>query len=102
MALLVAFGIKMPIFPLHSWMVRVHVQAPPAIVMIHAGLLLKIGAYGLIRFSIGMFPEQFQEMAMFLAVLGVINLLYGAFLALCKVILKWYWLMHRFHIWGLC
>jgi len=80
-ALLIAFGVKLPIFPLHSWMVRVHVQAPPSIVMIHSGILLKIGAYGLIRFGMGIFPEQFKELAVLLAVLGVINLLYGAFLA---------------------
>ena len=87
-ALLIAFGIKLPIFPLHTWMVRVHVQAPPSIVMIHSGLLLKIGAYGLIRFGIGIFPDQFQEIALLLAVLGVINLLYGAFLALIQTDFK--------------
>lgn len=80
-ALLVAFGVKLPIFPLHSWMLRVHVQAPPSIVMIHSGILLKIGAFGLIRFGMGIFPEQFQKLAVWLAVLGIINLLYGAFLA---------------------
>ena len=83
-ALLVAFGFKMPIVPLHSWMVRVHVQAPPAVVMIHAGILLKIGAYGLIRFNIGLFPDQAENFSVLLAVLGVINLLYGAFLALVQ------------------
>ena len=87
-ALLIAFGIKLPIFPLHTWMVRVHVQAPPSIVMIHSGLLLKIGAYGLIRFGIGIFPDQFQEIAILLAILGVINLLYGAFLALIQTDFK--------------
>lgn len=80
-ALLVALGVKLPIFPLHSWMLRVHVQAPPSIVMLHSGILLKIGAYGLIRFGMGIFPEQFKTFAFALAVLGVINLLYGAFLA---------------------
>jgi NADH-quinone oxidoreductase subunit M len=60
-ALLAAFGIKLPIFPLHTWMLRVHVQAPPSIVMLHAGVLLKIGAYGLIRFGMGIFPEQFKH-----------------------------------------
>ncbi|WP_163182640.1 MULTISPECIES: NADH-quinone oxidoreductase subunit M [Neobacillus] len=80
-ALLIAFGVKLPIFPLHSWMLRVHVQAPPAVVMIHSGILLKIGAYGLIRFGMGIFPEQFETLAVLLAILGVINLLYGAFLA---------------------
>ena len=83
-ALLVAFGFKMPIVPLHSWMVRVHVQAPPAVVMIHAGILLKIGAYGLIRFNIGLFPDQAENFSVLLAVLGVINLLYGSLLALVQ------------------
>lgn len=80
-ALLIAFGVKLPIFPLHTWMLRVHVQAPPSIVMLHSGILLKIGAYGLIRFGMGIFPEQFASLAVLIAVLGVINLLYGAFLA---------------------
>jgi NADH-quinone oxidoreductase subunit M len=52
--------------------------------MVHAGVLLKIGAYGLIRFGMGIFPEQFQTIAGLVAVLGVINLLYGAFLALIQ------------------
>jgi NADH-quinone oxidoreductase subunit M len=79
--LLIAFGVKLPIFPLHSWMLKVHVQAPPSIVMIHSGILLKIGAFGLIRFGMGIFPEQFQTIAPILAILGIVNLLYGAFLA---------------------
>jgi NADH-quinone oxidoreductase subunit M len=80
-SLLIAFGVKLPIFPLHSWMLRVHVQAPPSVVMIHSGILLKIGAYGLIRFGMGIFPSQFEKLATLIAILGVINLLYGAFLA---------------------
>lgn len=87
-ALLIAFGVKLPIFPLHSWMLKVHVQAPPAIVMIHSGILLKIGAYGLIRFGMGIFPEQFASLATLLAILGVINLLYGAFLAFVQTDFK--------------
>ncbi|WP_404330441.1 NADH-quinone oxidoreductase subunit M [Mesobacillus maritimus] len=87
-ALLIAFGVKLPIFPLHSWMLRVHVEAPPSIVMLHSGILLKIGAYGLIRFGMGIFPEQFQELAVLIAVLGVVNLLYGAFLAFIQTDFK--------------
>lgn len=83
-----ALGVKLPVFPLHSWMLRVHVQAPPAIVMIHSGILLKIGAYGLIRFGIGIFPEQFQTFSLAIAILGVINLLYGAYIALIQTDLK--------------
>lgn len=80
-ALIVAFGVKLPIWPLHSWMLKVHVEAPPSIVMIHSGLLLKIGAFGLIRIAMGIFPNEFKEIAGILAVLGVVNLLYGALMA---------------------
>lgn len=86
--IILAFGIKLPIFPFHSWMLRVHVQAPPALVMLHAGVLLKIGAYGLIRFGVGLFPEEFKEISFLIALLGVINLLYGAWLALRQTDLK--------------
>ena len=81
-ALLVAFGVILPIVPLHRWMLRVHVQAPPSVVMLHAGVLLKIGAFGLVRIALGLFPGQFQQFSTWLIVLGVVNLLYGAFLAL--------------------
>lgn len=87
-ALLFAFGVKLPIFPLHSWMLKVHVQAPPPIVMIHSGILLKLGAYGLIRLGMGMFPEQVKALALFMAILGVINILYGASLAFVQKDLK--------------
>lgn len=81
LALVIAFGVKLPIFPLHTWMLRVHVQAPTPLVMLHAGVLLKIGAYGIIRFGMGIFPDQFKEITYYLMIVGVINLLYGAFLA---------------------
>lgn len=83
-ALFIALGIKLPIFPLHRWMVNVHVQAPPAVVMLHAGVLLKIGAYGMIRFGLGLFPAEFNYLAPLIAILGVINLLYGALIALVQ------------------
>lgn len=82
--LLIAFAIKLPLFPFHRWMVNVHTQANPAVVIIHAGILLKIGTYGLIRFAMGVFPEQFHKMAFTLAIFGVINLLYGAYIALIQ------------------
>lgn len=87
-AFIIAFGVKLPIYPLHSWMLRVHVQAPPAIVMIHSGILLKIGAYGLIQFGLGFFPEQVKSIAFLIAILGVINLLYGALVAFVQKDLK--------------
>lgn len=80
-ALLVAFGVKLPIFPLHSWMLRVHKEAPVPTVMIHSGILLKIGAYGLIRFCMGIFPHEFADFAYGIAIFGLINLLYGALVA---------------------
>jgi len=79
--LLVAFGIKVPIFPFHTWMLKVHTEAPPAVVMIHSGILLKMGVYGLIRFAVFLFPSQADSWSTVLAVLGVINILYGAILA---------------------
>lgn len=83
-ALIAAFGVKLPIFPLHTWMLRVHVQAPPPIVMLHSGILLKIGAFGLIKFGLGLFPNEFSKLSTILIVLGLVNLLYGAFLALIQ------------------
>ena len=88
LALLIAFAIKLPVFPFHTWMVRVHAEAPPSIVMIHAGILLKIGAYGIIRFGMGIFPDQYQSLAYTLVLFGVISLLYGAFLALVQTDFK--------------
>ena len=76
-AIMIAFAIKLPVFPLHRWMVNVHIEAHPAVVMLHAGVLLKIGAYGIIRFGKGLFPEYFHDVATLIAILGVINLLYG-------------------------
>ncbi|HET7627027.1 MAG TPA: NADH-quinone oxidoreductase subunit M [Bacillales bacterium] len=80
-AIIAAFAVKLPIFPLHSWMLRVHAEAPVPTVMIHSGILLKIGAYGLIRFALGLFPHEFAELSVALAVFGLINLLYGALIA---------------------
>lgn len=79
--MLVAFGIKLPIFPFHTWMLKVHTEAPPSIVMIHSGILLKMGGYGLIRYGVLLFPEQVRDWAWVLAALGLINILYGAVLA---------------------
>lgn len=79
--LMAAFGIKLPVLPFHTWMLRVHAEAPPSVVMIHSGVLLKMGGYGLIRFGIGLFPEQADKAAFVLAILGAVNILYGALLA---------------------
>lgn len=82
--LIIAFGIKLPMFPFHTWMLKVHAEAAPSVVMIHSGILLKIGAYGLIRFGMQFFPEQTADYAWLIALLGVINILYGAILAIVQ------------------
>ncbi|QGQ93488.1 NADH-quinone oxidoreductase subunit M [Paenibacillus psychroresistens] len=79
--LFVAFAIKLPIFPFHTWMLKVHSEAPPSIVMIHSGILLKMGAYGLIRFGVLLFPGEAKEWAYVIGLLGLINIIYGAILA---------------------
>ncbi len=83
-ALLVAFGIKLPLFPFHSWILKVHYQAPPPMSMILSGVLLKIGAYGLFRIEYSFFPGITKEFANLLLILGLINLLYGAILAFAQ------------------
>jgi len=79
--LLIAFGIKLPFFPFHTWMLKVHAEAPPSVVMIHSGVLLKMGVYGLVRFVALLFPAQIHDWAPVVATLGVVNILYGAVLA---------------------
>lgn len=80
--LMISLAVKLPVFPLHSWLVDVHKEAPIPVVMIHAGILLKIGAYGMIKFGLGLFPEQFKQLAFVLIILGVVNFIYGAYIAL--------------------
>jgi NADH-quinone oxidoreductase subunit M len=86
--LFIAFAIKLPIFPFHSWMLRTHVEAPTPVVMVHSGILLKMGAYGLMRFGVGMFPDYMKEMTWILIALGLINIIYGAILAFVQKELK--------------
>lgn len=83
-AFLLAFAVKIPIFPFHSWMLKVHVEAHPAIVMIHSGILLKMGAYGLLRFGVEWFPQLMESTAWLFVILGLVNLFYGAVLALVQ------------------
>ncbi|MGL4821194.1 MAG: complex I subunit 4 family protein [Bacilli bacterium] len=79
--LVVAFGIKLPIVPLHRWMVSAHEHAPIPAVILHAGVLLKIGAYGLYMFALLLFSFEWGQYSNIILVFGVVNLLYGAFLA---------------------
>ena len=73
-----AFAIKVPIWPLHSWLPDAHVEAPTAGSVILAGVLLKLGTYGFLRFNLGMFPRAAIQYAPVMAVLAVIGIIYGA------------------------
>lgn len=78
---LVAFAIKVPIWPLHSWLPDAHVQAPTAGSVILAGVLLKMGTYGIVRFCLPLFPQATIAWAPVIAVLGVIGIIYGAWVS---------------------
>lgn len=80
-AFLIAFGVKLPIFPFHTWLPDAHGEASAPVSMILAGVLLKMGGYGLIRMNIEMFPHAHVYLAPMLAVLGVVNIIYGALTA---------------------
>lgn len=75
---LIAFGVKLPIFPLHTWLPDAHGEASAPVSMILAGVLLKMGGYGLIRMNIEMLPNAHIHFAPVLAILGVVNIVYGA------------------------
>ncbi len=87
-ALFVGFAIKVPVFPFHTWLPDAHVEAPTAISVILAGILLKMGTYGLMRISYPILPDMARYTSYFLATLGVINILYGAFVAMAQKDLK--------------
>jgi NADH-quinone oxidoreductase subunit M len=84
----VAFAIKIPMFPFHTWLPDAHVEAPTAISVILAGVLLKMGTYGILRFNFTLLPEATRWAAPAMAVLGVIGILYGAFCAMAQKDLK--------------
>jgi len=78
LAFAAAFAIKVPMWPLHSWLPDAHVEAPTAGSVILAGVLLKMGTYGFLRFNIPLFPQASLQLAPWVALLGVIGILYGA------------------------
>ncbi|WP_036480363.1 NAD(P)H-quinone oxidoreductase subunit 4 [Myxosarcina sp. GI1] len=85
---LVAFGVKLPVFPLHTWLPDAHSQASAPISMILAGVLLKMGGYGLIRLNLEALPHAHIKFAPLLVILGVVNVVYGAFTAFGQTNLK--------------
>ena len=84
MAFGLAFAIKVPMFPLHTWLPDAHVEAPTAGSVILAGVLLKMGGYGLLRFNLPLFPEASVQAAPWMAALAVIGVIYGAIVALAQ------------------
>ena len=88
LALFIGFAIKVPVFPFHTWLPDAHVEAPTAVSVILAGVLLKMGTYGLLRISYPMLPDQAMWFRYALATLGAINILYGAYCAMAQKDMK--------------
>jgi NADH-quinone oxidoreductase subunit M len=88
LALFIGFAIKVPLFPFHTWLPDAHVEAPTAISVILAGVLLKMGTYGLMRISFPIFPDVTQWFVIPMAVIGVVNIVYGALCAMAQSDLK--------------
>lgn len=83
-AMFLGFAIKVPVFPFHTWLPHAHVQAPTAVSVILAGVLLKMGTYGFLRIAFPIFPMASVEYSTIIAVLGCISVLYGAFCAMAQ------------------
>ena len=88
LGLFIGFAIKVPLFPFHTWLPDAHVEAPTAISVILAGVLLKMGTYGMMRISFPIFPDVTVYFAVPMAILGVINIIYGALCAMAQSDLK--------------
>ena len=86
--LLIGFGVKLPVIPLHSWLPDAHTNAPTPISMILAGILLKTGAYGIFRFNYQIMPESFISIAPVLGIFALINIIYTAFVAYTQTDIK--------------
>lgn len=86
--ILVAFGIKIPLVPFHTWLPDAHVEASTPISVLLAGVLLKLGTYGLLRFGLALFPDAWANLAPFLATWAVVSVLYGALSAIAQTDMK--------------
>jgi len=87
-AFFLAFAIKVPMFPFHTWLPDAHVEAPTAGSVILAGVLLKLGGYGLLRFAVPLFPDAAHDWAPLIIILSLIGIVYGAIVALVQPDLK--------------
>jgi NADH-quinone oxidoreductase subunit M len=83
-----AFAVKVPLFPFHTWLPDAHVEAPTAGSVLLAGVLLKMGTYGLLRFNLGLFPEQSRRNAPWVMALALIGIIYGALVAMVQPNMK--------------
>jgi NADH-quinone oxidoreductase subunit M len=87
-AFFLGFAVKVPVWPLHTWLPDAHVEAPTAASALLAGVLLKMGTYGFMRISLPMLPDAFRQWQTFIAVLAVVSIIYGAFVAFAQADLK--------------
>jgi NADH-quinone oxidoreductase subunit M len=88
LAFLIGFGIKLPMVPVHTWLPDAHVEAPTAGSVILAGVLLKMGGYGIFRIAYGMFPGAAVELWWLVAILGIVSMVYASLVCLVQVDLK--------------
>jgi NADH-quinone oxidoreductase subunit M len=88
LAFFVGFAVKTPMVPLHTWLPAAHVEAPTAGSVLLAGVLLKLGTYGLVRVNLQMLPDTFARYALPVALIGLVSVLYGALVALAQTDLK--------------
>jgi len=88
LAFALAFLIKVPLFPFHTWLPDAHVEAPTAGSVILAGVMLKMGTYGLLRFAAPLFPHAFEYFAPYIAILAVVGIVYGALVAMVQPDMK--------------
>ncbi|HZQ93014.1 MAG TPA: NADH-quinone oxidoreductase subunit M [Terriglobales bacterium] len=84
----VAFAVKVPLFPLHTWLPDAHVEAPTAGSVLLAAVLLKMGTYGMLRFNLGFFPDEAQRQSPWIVALAIIGIIYGALVAMVQPNLK--------------
>src|SRR5204863_876577 len=88
LAFTLSFAIKVPMFPLHTWLPDAHVEAPTAGSVILAGVLLKMGTYGMLRFCLPLFPSTAIAAAPYLSALAIVGIIYGALAAMVQPDLK--------------